>query len=76
MGGDEFALTNEYPPIKVLRDTENKLFNKELESSANSSLPSNYPTVPKISCPISFEYSKIRKKELFYCSISHIICHT
>ena len=62
MGGDEFALTNEYPPIKVLRDTENKLFNKELESSANSSLPSNYPTVPKISCPISFEYSKIRKK--------------
>ena len=28
IGGDEFA--NESPPIKISRDTQNKLFNKEL----------------------------------------------
>ena len=32
MGGDEFALAKESPPIIISRDTQNKLFYKELES--------------------------------------------
>ena len=32
MGGDEFALANECPPIRISGDTQNKLFNKELVS--------------------------------------------
>ena len=29
MGGDEFALANESPPIRISRDTQNNMFNKD-----------------------------------------------
>ena len=32
MGGEELALAIESPPIRISRDTRNKLFNKELVS--------------------------------------------
>ena len=32
MGGDEFALANESPPIRISRDTQYKLLNKEFVS--------------------------------------------
>ena len=38
MGEDEFALANESPPIRISRDTQSKLFNKELVSR----LPKDY----------------------------------
>ena len=42
MGGDEFALTNESPPIRISRDTQNKLLDKGLVSR-----------LPKVMCHIT-----------------------
>ena len=38
MGEDEFALTNDSPPIRISRDTQNKLFNKAFSLSLSLSL--------------------------------------
>ena len=42
MGGEEFELANESPHIRISRDTQNKLFNKELVSRP-----------PKVMCHIT-----------------------
>ena len=66
MGGDEFALANESPPIRISRDTQSKLFNKASESHmTNYYSPTSWSVLMLVSSRAGLN-GTVRRDECIY----------